>query len=452
MYQTALDIYNRALQHLGKKRIYSLTDANSPALELGFCYDKMRDAELRRATWRHAIRRAVLRPVDTSTVIFTPATWAATTTYAAGAIVSYTPTTLNISEAGANPVPYYWYVDKAIAGLAANPTPDVAIYWHRYFGPVTLNPFVAPSTTSSPSAPTTGTSVAGALSARTYSVKVTYITTTGETVPSDASSQAVAANSVLTITSPVASTGATAYHVYVGLSEDEETLQTGSAAITIGVGWTEPVTGAVIGRGQPLAPTGTLLPGFWAQELTLLGTTIYSSLVSNNIDVPPTGNWLAQSGTILPATLLYPIGASYNTWGTSDPSYTYHLPHGFLRKAPTDPASDIGNYVGAPAGRAPEDWVFEGNYIVSHMSGALMLRFCADVIDVYDFDPLFCEAVAAKLATQVVQMLVDKENWRTVSLTASREYKTAMAEAHRANSVLIGHDADPLTRYILARF
>jgi hypothetical protein len=449
-YQIALDIVNRAIQHLiGVNRIYDLGDTTPVAREISFCYDKIRAAELRRAAWKFAIRRVVLRPVTTATVLWTPAAWAATTTYAAGAVVSYTPASLNVAEKGANPVPYLWYCGVPIAGLAANDPPDISTVWHRYFGPVTCEPFV--SADSPPLAPTLGSSVAGALTGSTIFVKVVYVTTTGETLPSGESSLAVATNSVLVVTSPVAQTNATAYHVFAGLTAGEETLQTGTAAITLGTDWTEPTTGLVIGRGLPLAVTGANLPGFWSQEITLRGTAIYTSLYSSNVDAPPSGKWLAQGGTAAPLNILYPIGAGPSAQaGTRN---VFRLPHGFLRKAPTDPAADTSEYDGVPSGIADEDWVFEGNYLISRVTGPLLVRFVSEMVDVYDFDPLFCEMVAARIATEVAGCngVCAADVVNASMRNANAHYRSERSQAYQANSILVGRSATPTNRYMLAR-
>jgi hypothetical protein len=449
-YQIALDIVNRAVQHLdGVQRIYALDEVSPAAREIAFAYDKIRDAELQRNAWRFAIKKAVLRAINNTTVIWTPAAYAATTTYAAGAVVSYTPATLNVSEYQANPVPYLWYASQAIAGSASNSPPDVSTSWHRYFGPVTCDPFV--SDDDAPLAPTLGSTAAGTLAASTIYVALTYITSTGETLPSDESNLAVAVNHELVVTSPIAQTDATAYHVYAGLTSGELTLQTGAAAITIGTDWTEPSTGLVIGRRPPENVTGDTLPGFFAQEITLLGTTVYTSLVSGNIDAPPSGKWLAQGGTVAPLDILYPLGSGPRT--DTRTMNLYRLPAGFLRKAPTDPMDNLSTYLGAPSGRAEEDWVFEGDYLTTWDQGPLLVRFVASMVDVYAFDPIFCEAFAARIATEIAGCpgVMDPDRVGSGRRNATMHYRDEISRAFRANSVIAGRNPKPLNPYITAR-
>lgn len=88
-YQTSIDIANRALQHVGGKRISAFTDDSVNASATAFCYDKLREAELRRNVWVFSIRKAALRPLDTNTMKLHPAAWVIGTSYAAGAVVSF---------------------------------------------------------------------------------------------------------------------------------------------------------------------------------------------------------------------------------------------------------------------------------------------------------------------------------------------------------------------------
>lgn len=433
------------MQHLGRRRVYSLSDPTAQSAELGFVYDKVRDAELRRNVWRFAIRRAILRPIDTSTIIWSPPAWVAATTYPAGSVISYTPLLLNENEQGANPISYLWYNDVAISGASSNPTPDVATYWHRYFGPVSVEPFVSgPVNAAVPAAPTLGSTSGGGFGQTNYYVVVTYITGAGETLPSGEVEQVVLASNLLTVTSPIAQTGATSYNVYGSTSPGAETLQN-SSPIMLGTGWTEPSSGLVAGRGVPLAA----IASYWAGELTLLGSTIYSSLISNNTDVPPTNNWLAQGGTYVPLHPLYPLGAGPSSQLTT--LNAFRLPYGFLRKAPTDPRGDYSPWLGAPTGPMETDWLFEGDYLVSSSSAPIMLRFVGDIIDVYEFDPMFCEMLSARIGTEIAASLVEPALVQQMISNCRLHYRSEAIEARQANSILIGSEAPPVDLYIAVR-
>src|SRR5882672_6713177 len=91
-YRTPTDIGSRALQHLGSSRMdpvlgFSDTSVRG-ASEVGFAYDKIREAELRRRYWKFAMARQVLRAVDTNTMLLSPAMWTPGTTYFVGSIVT----------------------------------------------------------------------------------------------------------------------------------------------------------------------------------------------------------------------------------------------------------------------------------------------------------------------------------------------------------------------------
>lgn len=116
------DIANRALQHIGGRRIVSLAEDSKNASEIAACYDRLREAELRRNVWRFATRRAVMRPIDTTTTLFTPATWLIGTTYAVGAIVTYAGQAWQTTVASTGQAP----------GLSTSP-------WDLYFGPLTIS-------------------------------------------------------------------------------------------------------------------------------------------------------------------------------------------------------------------------------------------------------------------------------------------------------------------------
>lgn len=121
-FQTVLQIANRACQHMGATRITALTDDSVQASEIAANYDLLREAEQRRNVWRYSIRKAVLRPIDTDTKLYTPAAYNAGTTYAQGAVASY--------------LGQYWSSSVA-ANLAHTPGQGDA-YWDVYCGPLTV--------------------------------------------------------------------------------------------------------------------------------------------------------------------------------------------------------------------------------------------------------------------------------------------------------------------------
>ena len=125
---TAVDIANRACQHCGTARISTtlgFLEDSLQAGEIGACYDQIRRAELRRNVWQFAIRKACLRPINTTTMLLKPALWASTTTYGFGAIVSDAANFLWQSRAQDN----------------INSAPGDSGNWEAYCGPLTVQPF-----------------------------------------------------------------------------------------------------------------------------------------------------------------------------------------------------------------------------------------------------------------------------------------------------------------------
>ena len=124
MFSTPYDIANRACQHLGCTRITSFGDNSVQATELGFAYDKVRRRELRRNTWTFSVRRAVLRPISTTSMTLTAASWLIGTTYALGQLVSYQDANGNTRT---------W--QSTVAGNIGNTPGDTSAVWSLYFGP-----------------------------------------------------------------------------------------------------------------------------------------------------------------------------------------------------------------------------------------------------------------------------------------------------------------------------
>ncbi len=112
---------------------------------------------------------------------------------------------------------------------------------------------------SPPAVPMLSSAAGGTLAAATYYVKVTYVTASGETLPSSESSLAVAANNLLAVTSPVAPSppSAIGWNAYVAMVSGNEVLQNGATPIAIGTNWTEPTSGLVTGTKAPPAANTT---------------------------------------------------------------------------------------------------------------------------------------------------------------------------------------------------
>lgn len=228
-------------------------------------------------------------------------------------------------------------------------------------------------------------------------------------------------------------------------------------------------------------------PALWAVGTNyIIGNTvgasdgyIYSSITNGNLGNDPTidlgihwtntgvlnpwtsvftqggGNaqWLQIGGASFPSGVAlaqlrprYPIGTGPSS--QSETNNVYRLPAGFLRKAPTDPKAGVWPFLGTPAGPWPEDYLFEGPYLVSHQVTPILLRFVADVTDVSTMHAMFCEGLAARIALEVCETLTQSS---TKLQTIAQEYKTFMGEARLQNAILIGSEEPPMDDYIVCR-
>lgn len=166
--------------------------------------------------------------------------------------------------------------------------------WNRE-APYLLNLFPAPDNQNTyqpvPLSPVCQTSTTGALAARTYFVKVTFVDSAGnESMPSPAARTYVPANKVLVVKAPQpyvsgGTSGITYsnYKVYVGTVENAETLQSTSTAIA--ADWTEPGTGLVAGAALPTVNNIEPLRGY-VIEFRYFRTRTEISIPAQVLQVP----------------------------------------------------------------------------------------------------------------------------------------------------------------------
>jgi hypothetical protein len=207
---------------------------------------------------------------------------------------------------------------------------------------------------------------------------------------------------------------------------------------------------------------------------------IYKSLANGNVGHDPTldgGVHWQPTGTLNPWTSVFTQGGGNQQWlqigGASFPfgvalvrpntSYwpigsgpveqsstrnVYQLPAGYLRIAPQDPSAGGVSYLGFPSNLMANDWVFNGNYLVTRASDPIVFRFVADVADVSQFDDMFCEMLGARVAEAIVPIVAPTSS----KLADIRNtYRFYMAEAKRTNGIEIGPTEDELDDYIACR-
>lgn len=430
-FNTPVDIGNRALQHCGAEMMdaaVGFAENSKRARQVSFAYPKLRRAELRRNVWRFATRRAVMRAIDTTTMLLDPAMWVAETTYFIGSIVS--------DESGV------LWIGRAVNNL--NNQPQNSTAWEPYFGPLTVSLY--DSTLGYYQGELVYTA-SGDGTARIYLSLVAGNTDVPATPTAWISSATYMKNQVVTYS-------AVAYMSAVDLN-------TGNVPSSSPTAW---AAGTTYTSGATVAGSDGV---------------IYSSVGSGNIGHDPTtdggANW-TNTGVPAPWTRTFVGGAGSDRWlqiggaefpmgvgltaigiiypigsGPASQSVTrnvYRLPNGFLREAPQDPKAGSNSYLGAPSGLTYNDWLLEGDYIVTQQSDVILLRFVADITDVRRMDDMFCEGLAARIGEEVCETLTQSS---AKVATITQAYRTTMSEARTVNAIETGSDEPPLDDYIACR-
>jgi hypothetical protein len=539
-FMTPADIGNRALQHCGADLMdatLGFSESSQRARAIGFCYGKLRRAELQRNAWTFATRKAALRPIDQNTMLIAPTLWSEVVTYFVGSIVSDASGTLWISR---------------IPNNLANDPQNTSL-WEPYFGPMTVSLYdssqsyfsgelvytgAGDGTYNVYDSRTNGNTVHPALPNQwstdttyaknnvvqqfpawavgtTYAAGATVYYTDGNIYSSltagnvghapSASSAFWATMPTLTLASalvPVTATPIAEWQqqttyglgsfamfngsVYVSIAADNTGHFPNAAGST---SWARCTGGTLymslidINIGNDPANTVAL----WS-ALTTYATgnqvggsdgLIYTSLTNGNINHNPTtddGTRWSSAGVYNPWTTVFTQGGGNSLWtqiggaafpngvgltglniiypldsGPSSQSGTlnvFRLPAGFLKKAPQDPKAGSFSLLGAPSGRPYDDWNIEGRYLTSRETGAIVLRFVADVQDVSEFHDMFCEGLACRIGLEVAEPLTQSTSKLA---TIAKMYSTMMTEARTVNAIEVGSEELPLDDFIACR-
>jgi len=399
-----IDIVNRALQRLRVMRISSLDAPSHQAAEAAAMYDDLRLSEVRRNLWKFATRRVVLRPIGIDTLLWTPAAWVSGTSYGLGAVVSYTPVSGPYTGVTA-----YWQL--AVAESSSTTAPDQDPNWKHYCGPTAVDLY------------NTGPEGSGNTS---VNVATTYQTGEIALVPATyAGGTTYAINDVVNYNS--------AWYVSLTASNTGNQPDTSPTHWAL---WTSNGRGnGTYGRTATNSPIPLTYPGT---------PSIYISLYNNNADNPASGtvNWVNIGGTVEPLQIAWPLGTGpFQDVSTLNASY---LPNGWLKEAPLDPKAGQTTFLGANTGGAPEDWVYEGNLLVTgYYNGSLTVRGVFDITDVTAFDPMFCEGLSARIA---LELCLDEQTQRMIT-----EYNQMMSSARMTNAIEIGPIFPVENRYVTVR-
>lgn len=514
-FQIPEDIGNRAAQHVGASRFTTFEDTDSKAAaEIGFAYDKVRQAELRSNTWRYAIKRAVLYPINTfstgaptpdtslpsgaqppqPTMQLVPPVWSATATYPLGAIVQDSAGNVWVSQANMN--------------VNQQPGGDGVLGWDTYFGSMCVQPYDTTGTTTY----FTGDLVYTISPTGNYSVFVALTQGAGASQLNNGEQTTTFGPTAVVIWSATASYQAgqvvtDGSYFYMSTINFNTALQPGvyfpwSSAVTYTTGqlvagsdgyvytavqgstnqnpinnvtyWTK---GNRVGS-YPMWNSNTT----YAQNQLVAGVdgNVYQSVQNSNTGHNPVGSvfnsntpstnwwvqlpgavnawttafktgttndqWLQLSATLENVNIVYPVGTgpAFNQLTRN----VFQLPNGYLRMVPQDPRAGAVSFLGAPSGLQFKDWEIEGNYIVSRTPYPIMVRFVADVTQVPTMDPMFCEALAARLGDETCETINQNDAKKA---TCQREYSKWVQDAKTTNGIEIGPVEAPLDDYLACR-
>ncbi|CAB4132181.1 ChiC_BD domain containing protein [uncultured Caudovirales phage] len=429
-YQAPVDIANRGLQHVGARRIVTFQDNTKNAAEVSFCYDKLRKAELQRNIWTFSKRLAALRAVDTTVMKLNPAAYNSADTYVPGSVVTWNN-----------------HVYIAMQDIATSTQPDQwPQLWSLYFGPMTVSLWTV-----------TGQPMGLTL----WNSSVTY----------GAGAQVIGSDG----------------NEYQSLQNNN----TGNSPLTSPTYWT------LLG----LAPTQG--PGYFAGELVYTPATesyqVYLSMINANTNIPGSvpawssttvynkddvvtyssttyqstgdlnyGNtpgvsgweaipdtqvtqqsgegWLLLNATIQSIRFVYPIGAGPAS--QSETKNVFMLPNGYLRQARVDPKAGRYSLWGSETGEIADDYIFTDDYFVSSNSGPIIFCFVADICDVQQMHPLFCEGLACRVGLEVAEPLT--QSTEKIGTTA-KMYEKFMGEARTVNAIEQGAAQEPVDDWIATR-
>ena len=432
-FRTPVDIGNRAAQHCGVPRMDPVLGFNDTSVraasEIAFCYDKLRQAELKRENWVFSIKEAVLRAIDGNTMLINPALWSPTTTYFRGSIVT--------DQSG-----NFWH---STIPNNLNNDPLLTTLWEPYFGTLTASLYDITGTTA-------------------YNAGEVVYTTPGD-------GTALVYLSLISANSDVPGT-ATVYSPIVTYFKNQVVTFSSVAYMSL--------IDFNLNNEPDLAPVLFSLTTTYAAGNKVGGSDglIYQSIGSGNVGHDPTldggvhwtntgvlnpwttvfvggtgsVNWLLIGGTGSPSGVAlstmnnqYPLGSGPSWQSTTRNSFK--LPAGHLRTGFQNPKGTT-TWLGGPSGNTYRDWDFESGYLISADSGPIRLRFGADIVDVSLMDAMFCEGLAARIGFEICETATQSTAKQQAIAAA---YKQFMGEARLTNAIEAGYDDPPDDDFIAVR-
>lgn len=430
-FNVPVDIANRALQHVGASRIMTpdFSEISKNCKEVAFVYDKLRQSELQRNTWRFAVRTTVLRPIGPNTMLLTPSLWSSQTTYFVGSII-------------VDPSGNIWQSNSA-NNLGQEPiqTPT----WDLYCGPMTAS--LWDSTTSYRvgelvyTTPGDGTN-------RVYMSMLDGNTDNPATATAWDATVTYSKNQVITRSS-------VAYMSRIDLNLNQD------PATTFFAEW---ASGTTYASGAKVTATDGLIyqsstNGNVGNNPTTDGgshwtnTGVLSPWDTTFVSGAGSLNWRQIGGiefpygvTLTPMNIIWPVGTGPANQASS--RNAYRLPANFLRLAPLDSKAAATSPLGFPGNTYADDWEFRGAYLTTRTNTEIIFAFVADTVDVATFDGMFCEGLGARIGFEVCETLTQSTEKKQ---GIGSEYQKFMSEARQSNAIIMGPDDQPLDDWIACR-
>lgn len=208
---------------------------------------------------------------------------------------------------------------------------------------------------------------------------------------------------------------------------------------------------------------------FFQNQVVTYSSVAYMSLIDLNINNIPlssptawttsfvggTGSdkWLLIGGAGSPSgvalttlNIVYPIGVGPSSQAST--ANAFRKPAGYLRLCPQNPKPGVNN-LGGPTGNTENDWLFEGDYLISSDVGPIPLRFVADFTDVARMDADFCEALAARIAVAVCDTITQSASQMQ---TVTSIFKKWESDARTIDGIEQGYVDPPEDELITVRF
>lgn len=216
-----------------------------------------------------------------------------------------------------------------------------------------------------------------------------------------------------------------------------------------GVHWEKLSASTATGILPAFADSGL---SFYSGEIVFAAGNVYFSLVSSNTTDPTTdltGSWFTLTAvpTLSKLSFIYPIGSGPASDSTTRNAFL--LPNGFMCEAPQDPKAGRFAPLGAPQNRLFVDWNYENDCFTSISSGPIVFRFAADISDPTQFDPMFIEGLACRVAMEMCESLTGSTEKLAV---IGREYEKFMGEARIRNGIETGAIDPPLDLLLAVRY